>query len=165
MKLPHRPMNLIGALAADHRDVGAGLRPLSAAKLLVWILNSWTASGGGTLTPVLRDGLLKYVPLKRLWVHAGASAVDVHRRAAARVAHVAVVWSAHAQHAGKRRGQSEDVAAPQGEIHSCGGRRWSPRFARTECRPSPPAMKLRLLRSPGRPGEKCRRECFRPGAT
>ncbi len=33
-----------------------GLRPLSAEKLLVWILNSWMASGGGTFNPVLREG-------------------------------------------------------------------------------------------------------------
>src|SRR5712692_589926 len=36
-----------------------GLRPLSAAKLLVWILNSWMASGGGAFNPVFREGLLK----------------------------------------------------------------------------------------------------------
>src|SRR6058998_1742300 len=47
------------------------LRPLSAANVLVWILISWTASGGGAFRPVLREGLLKYVPLNRLYTVAG----------------------------------------------------------------------------------------------
>src|SRR5579859_3768957 len=41
-----------------------GLRPYSAEKLWVWMRTSWMASGGGKLIPVLRDGLLKYPPLK-----------------------------------------------------------------------------------------------------